>query len=528
MRQRWVDGLWASGLGLAVGAIALLLLPQARRTALLLGLSTGATAGTTIARVRAIAEVQQQQLNASLRRLEATLGTPESLAEAASLPANPSSELARAAAPEALLQVVLAQPEAAIAWLAQRRIAVKSYYQPEAGDRIFAELALLLGDKYANVVPFYEQIKRHLSSGHGFQVNLAHKNQQEIADTTQLGHRLSAYALLASYRYDRKAKTIYAAPPTSGQAINFFSGGWFERFALLKIVGLLAANQIPCQCLVNPKVVLPNQDDFELDLLFLLADNQPLWVECKTGDYQAYITKYAEMRKTLDIEPARAVLLVLDLPAALAADLSELYGLTVANQNTFLTHIAGLLALALPDRAPAPASPLTEAQAQLRALLSRLEMRPLPDYRRHVLQQLIEIVSQLDEPKNLIEIKFLLAQRTHNLVSKTKLQDILNVLVRRECFLNAAGEVVSSRKEPIARLVATDLAMLERRCVEGYAYAAIASDPHYFDSIENAATFAAVVGQPAPDAEAIAALRTRLRQDLAARQTDPDSNIAFP
>ncbi len=528
MRQRWIDGFWAGGLAVGVGVLALGLLPEGRRASLLLGLSAGATAGVTILRVRGIVERRDRQLAVQLQRLEAAfLATAAAHQNGAFLDPEapawlPDSSEAHplAESPAALLSGVLEAPEAAIAWLHQRQIQVKSYYQPEPGDHVLTDLALLLGDKYDRVVHFYEQIKRHLSSGHSFQVNLAQRSPQDIADTTHLGHRLSAYALLASYRYDRKTKTIYATPPSAGQAINFFSGSWFERYALLKIVSLLTANQVACQCIVNPKVILPKGDDFEFDLLFWLADEQPLWVECKTGDYQAYITKYAELRKILGLEPERAVLLVLDLPTAIAADLSQLYNLTVVNQETFLSKIAQHLALTTPSLPTSTPPSLTAAQAQLRALLSRLEMRPLPQYRHHILQQLTELFSQLEEPKTLIEIKFLLANRSHNLVSKTKLQDILNVLVRRECFLGADGLIISSRKEPIARLVSEDVAVLEQRCVEGYAYAALASDPDYFEDEAKAATFAAVVGQPAPAPEAIAALQARLRQDLANRPAE--------
>ncbi|NJO19696.1 MAG: hypothetical protein HC838_05955 [Spirulinaceae cyanobacterium RM2_2_10] len=218
----------------------------------------------------------------------------------------------------------------------------------------------------------------------------------------------------------------------------------------------------------------------------------------------------------MGLESQQAFLLILDLPDVLTRDLSQLYGLTVTNQGTFLSQIARQLALTAAPAQPLRATPpLTEAQAQLRTLLNRLEMRPLPEYRQAVLEQLIEIFCQLDAPKNLIELKLLLAGRTQNWLSKTKLQDILNVLMRRGCFLNAAGEVVNARKEPIVRLSAPTVAALEQCCIEGYAYAAIAQDRHYFDDAANVATFAAVVGSPAPKPAAIAPSRPASTKILA-------------
>ncbi|NJO19695.1 MAG: hypothetical protein HC838_05950 [Spirulinaceae cyanobacterium RM2_2_10] len=188
MQQRWRDGLWVGGLALGVSAIALLLLPNARRVALLLGLSAGATAGTTLIRVRAIT-THPASPGLNINGQPAIAAPREQSPLSTVLPA-PDPEPTTDAASD-LFQSTLNQSERVLAWLVQRGIRVKSYYQTEPGDRVFAELALLLGEKYDNAVPFYEQIKRHLSSGHSFQVNLAQKSQQEIADTTQLGHRLA-------------------------------------------------------------------------------------------------------------------------------------------------------------------------------------------------------------------------------------------------------------------------------------------------------------------------------------------------
>lgn len=97
-------------------------------------------------------------------------------------------------------------------------------------------------------------------------------------------------------------------------------------------------------CLLNPQIAFPNGDDFELDLLFLI-DGQSLWVECKTGDYQAYIAKYAETRKLLAVPKSRAVLVILGIPDDLTVNLTHLYDITVANENNFLERVAAAVGL---------------------------------------------------------------------------------------------------------------------------------------------------------------------------------------
>ena len=41
---------------------------------------------------------------------------------------------------------------------------------------------------------------------------------------------LKTYALLSFYKYNKDTKTIYAVPQRIGKIINFFTGGWFERY----------------------------------------------------------------------------------------------------------------------------------------------------------------------------------------------------------------------------------------------------------------------------------------------------------
>jgi len=124
----------------------------------------------------------------------------------------------------------------------------------------------------------------------------------------------------------------------NGKVINFFTGGWFERYVYQKISDLLIKNKLKFTHLANPQIILPNGDDFELDLLFLI-ENQPLWVECKTGEYQAYVQKYSNARKILNIPKNRSVLIILGISDDIAEKLTELYDITITNETKFMDLI---------------------------------------------------------------------------------------------------------------------------------------------------------------------------------------------
>jgi hypothetical protein len=94
--------------------------------------------------------------------------------------------------------------------------------------------------------------------------------------------------------------------------------------------------------ILNPQIVLQNGEDFELDILFLV-NNQPFWIECKTGDYQNHVTKYSKMRSVLSIPKESSLLVILGIREQLTQDLTSLHDIHVANENNFLAIAESLI-----------------------------------------------------------------------------------------------------------------------------------------------------------------------------------------
>lgn len=224
-------------------------------------------------------------------------------------------------------------------WLFTKGIQVINYREEDDADIVFDELALFLGERYKSIARFFESVRRNLASGATVTLNMSSASQEEIANTTQFCTMLSSYAFLSSYNYSKTSKIIHATPQRIGKVINFFTGEWFERFIYVKIRSFFETYRIPYQKLLNPQITLQNGDNFELDLLFLI-DNKPLWVERKTGDYSAHITKCSSFAKTLSAQKKRAILVILNIPSDLTAKLTYLHNMTIANENTFLEHIS--------------------------------------------------------------------------------------------------------------------------------------------------------------------------------------------
>jgi len=409
-------------------------------------------------------------------------------------------------------------------WLSSRGITVKNYKREETADAIFDQLAMFLGERFASLKRLHDQIRRHLSTGDSFTLNLASSSQEEIANSTQFCTWLHQYAFLSSYRYNKYSKTIYAVPQRVGKVINFFTGGWFERFVFLKVASLLSQHNVVYVHLLNPQISLPNGDDFELDLIYLMED-APLWLECKTGDYQLYIPKYADVRPILAIPKERAILVVLGISDELSSQLTDLYDITVANENNFLALVAAALDFA---DIPYDATPTWPVQpGRLSTLLNKAGLRPLPEFRLPVIKELVKVASSMDEPRTLAEVKVVLAERIE--ISKSKLQDILNAVVRSGCLVDEEGQIVRSFTVPFAGLISSDPLDIERKCMESYTLAVLRTDPGFFDDRNNIIEFEEVTGGQAPTPETIKFMKEQVQGSLPIKcycaQARPDVNV---
>ncbi|MBP0017629.1 MAG: hypothetical protein J7647_08730 [Cyanobacteria bacterium SBLK] len=342
MRERAIDSFWAAGVGIGIGMTASLLVPA--RVALLCGFGAGITVGASVLRVRNIVERErektQTQLDRILEQLDPDYKTVENY-----LPPKIKTAKKDNVKLQIPLEIELEEPECdrAIAWLKDRNIEVKNYHKPAPDDRVFNYVALLLGRKYDLVKYLYLKIKRNHHENQSFSLNLSSHPPQEIGACTQFAKTLFERAFLKEYRYHRNNKTIYANTIKEGSIKRFFDGNWFERFIKLEIVEILATQAVQYQLLVNSQIVLATGEDFELDMLFLI-EGEPLWIECKTGDYQTHIEKYSKFRGTLGISPDRALLVILDLKDELTDSLTSLYGLRVLNQNNLLSFISDSIA----------------------------------------------------------------------------------------------------------------------------------------------------------------------------------------
>ena len=398
-----------------------------------------------------------------------------------------------------------------IAWLNARHFHVESYRQIQEVDAIFNELAIFMGERYSSIKPFYKQIKYHLQFGTRVRLNLSEKSKEQINNCIHFGKLLKNSSFLSEYHYSSSHKVIFATPQRMGNMINFFNGGWFERFVYQQVCDLLSSHRLQYQCLINPRGVFANTDDFELDLLFLV-ESQPLWIECKSGDeYNSYLLKYSSHRQKLGVPVSLAFLVILDLADSQARNYTNIWNITVVNQNRLIPAIAAALGLPESQETPQVNQFVIIPPRGLLTFLNKKHLRPLPEYRQSVISELIDLLIEPERPITLSQVEVILAEKLAEPlgISKTKLHDILNAVLRSNCLLNERREIVISSAEPISTLVSSELLFLDKKCIESYAFAVLAANPNYFENLDNVSEFEQTVGGEIPNLETIEQLKSK-------------------
>jgi len=224
-------------------------------------------------------------------------------------------------------------------FLLSRGIRIKNIPSEDASNNEIDLISVYMGTRYELIMKFYERIKTNLNMGTSFMMNLKNETQESLSSICQLANKLHRIAFLEDYHYQKSPKYILTARTSrASKALNFLSGGWLEIFVKCQVQSLISHNlsDIEYSFIANPQIILPNGNDFELDILFRI-DKQIFWFEAKTGDYQKHIEKYSKISSIMNLDKDHTYLVVADRTDNLTKSLTELYGINVKSVGEF-TH----------------------------------------------------------------------------------------------------------------------------------------------------------------------------------------------
>jgi len=228
-------------------------------------------------------------------------------------------------------------------WLSARQI--KAEVDSKAIDTtgFFDEVAFSLGEQYAVLQEIVDKIKRVQGKNHtNVKLTLSKKSQKDRQVIIRFCQLLYEYSFVAKYYYQKPEKIIRLTLQTAPTIVRFFNGEWMEWFIFIAVLKKLTEMKLPATCLRSLTVTFANQDHHELDI-FLLANNVPVCIECKSGEFRRDIDKYVGLRKRLNLTKDQFLICVLGLSQAQTQGLTSMYEVTFVNENNVFSQIESVL-----------------------------------------------------------------------------------------------------------------------------------------------------------------------------------------
>jgi hypothetical protein len=229
-----------------------------------------------------------------------------------------------------------------VQWFKKLNIEIQPNVAASDISGYFDEVAVMLGDNLTSLENVLDGIRYRQRKGYDkftIQLNDYNKVTKKIIQKfCEMGYECTFFS---KYHHNKGKNSIFLQLSDAPQIQHFFNGDWLEWYGLMKVATFLMAKEQKFTCLRNSTIKFTTQNaQNELDIFFLINNKQPLWIECKTGEFRDSINKYQTLRKCLNIDSNYAILLISGLDDEKAAAMSSMFKLTVVNEKTLLNHLS--------------------------------------------------------------------------------------------------------------------------------------------------------------------------------------------
>lgn len=236
-----------------------------------------------------------------------------------------------------------AQHEPIIKWFSSKNISATVNVKSVDTTGFFDEAAVAIGKDYALLGAIFEQIRYAQQKDYNsitVQLDKKSKEQAKLLKAfIQQLYEHSLFSRIIHHKNDGSLRVILQNAPSVRQ---FFAGGWLEWFALMVCLRLCKAREVKFSCARNMTLSFLTDEKRELDVFLLINDTQPIYIECKSGDFRQDLEKYVLLSKRLGISQKYFIICVADLETEQCKGLGAMYGLTFVNTQTLEQHLLTL------------------------------------------------------------------------------------------------------------------------------------------------------------------------------------------
>ena len=230
------------------------------------------------------------------------------------------------------------------AWFASHKIEAQFDYVQVDTSGFFDDAARMIGKGYVLFGELMDRVCFAYRKSHSWvNLELASVPQKDAQAINTLCRQLYSHTFFARYHYQKPEKIVRLSLQTAPTVRQFFDGGWLEWYAFIELIELTQQRGVNFSCARGVKIVFPNEDLHELDVVCLTAGQPPICIECKSGEFRRDIDKYLRLRKRLGIDRHRFVICAADLTHEQAAGLTSMYELTFVNLEMLAPHLSTLM-----------------------------------------------------------------------------------------------------------------------------------------------------------------------------------------
>lgn len=229
-------------------------------------------------------------------------------------------------------------------WLKSKGIEAQFDHSNVDTSGYFDEAAQQLGHNHGLFGELIQRVAYAYRKDHtGLNINLSEMAQKDGQSIQSLCRQLYSHTLFARYRYQKQEKVMHLTLQSAPKVRQFFTGAWLEWFALMEAISTAQGKGCKFSCARGVKVMFPNEDVHELDVVLLPEGRPPVCIECKTGEFRHDIKKYQMLRKKLGIDAARFMICSTEITDEQADSLSAMYELKFVNHQSLAGHLASII-----------------------------------------------------------------------------------------------------------------------------------------------------------------------------------------
>jgi hypothetical protein len=225
-------------------------------------------------------------------------------------------------------------------WFRKHKIQTTINQDANNTTGFFDEIALLIGNDFHTLKFISDQIKYNQNKNYkNINIDLSKKSKKEITKIKLFCNKLYEYSFVSRYYDEPKEKKLRLVLQTAPKIRSFFNGDWMEWFIFMKLLEFFRDQGLEASCIRSLNIKFEDKQSNELDIFFIIKDNIPFCIECKSGEFRGDIDKYLKLRKKLKLSRQQFIICAFGLTDEQTQGLTTMYDLTFTNETNVIKYV---------------------------------------------------------------------------------------------------------------------------------------------------------------------------------------------